>query len=254
MESFHGDWLNIAASATSEQTPFNQNNGPIQSYNFNQIHNNGNENSHALSLDQISSDLPQANLSSFQHLNGTTFHPDDTSFNPHSHLSASSTFNSRPLMPPPISDPSTISRQQKRTHSSFQFDIPNKDVEKQKDHENTPHFFGVEDKQHQNQYDNQSYSDLKSELLQIISKLKEEFDTEKRMRMAIQRQLENIKYESDTYITSILSFSEKCGEFLTTFPRQMKEAKAAFDDKVSILDRKIAEVELLKQQLQTGII
>ncbi|KAK6593840.1 hypothetical protein H4I96_10753 [Botrytis cinerea] len=236
MESFHGDWLNIAASATSEQTPFNQNNGPIQSYNFNQLHNNGNENSHALSLDQISSDLPQANLSSFQHLNGTTFHPDDTSFNPHSHLSASSTFNSRPLMPPQ----SQILRQ-------FL-------VNRSKDHENTPHFFGVEDKQHQNQYDNQSYSDLKSELLQIISKLKEEFDTEKRMRMAIQRQLENIKYESDTYITSILSFSEKCGEFLTTFPRQMKEAKAAFDDKVSILDRKIAEVELLKQQLQTGII
>lgn len=202
MEPFHEDWLKIAASATSEQTPSklqyspsNQNNGPIQSYNSNQRNNNGNENSHALSLDQIPSNLSQSNLSSFQHLDGTAFHPDDTSFNPHSHFSVSSTFNSRPLMPPPVSDPSTISRQQKRTHSSFQFDIPNKDAEKQKDHENTSHFFGVEDKQHQNQYDSQSYSDLKSELLQIISRLKGEFDTERRMRMAIERQLVNIKDE-----------------------------------------------------------
>lgn len=62
------------------------------------------------------------------------------------------------------------------------------------------------------------------------------------------------RIRSDIYIKSALSFSEKCGEFLTTFPRQMKEAKAAFDDKVNILDRKIAEVESLKQQLQTDII
>ncbi|TGO44946.1 hypothetical protein BOTNAR_0718g00030 [Botryotinia narcissicola] len=261
MDPYFEDWLKIAASATSEQTPSklqyppsNQDKGPIQSYNSNQRHNNGNDNSHASSLDQISSNLPQSNPSGFQHLNGTTFHPDATSFNPHSQLSVSSPFNSRASMPPPVSYPSTTSRQHKRTHSSFQFDSPNKDAEKQKDYENTSHFFGVDDKQRENQYGNQSYSDLRSEFLQIISKLKGEFDTEKKIRMAIQCELVNIKSESDTYIKSALSFSEKCGEFLATFPRQMKEAKTAFDDKVSILDRKIAEVELLKQQLQTDTI
>ncbi|TGO44164.1 hypothetical protein BCON_0584g00030 [Botryotinia convoluta] len=261
MDHFFEDLMNSPVSATSEQTPSklqcspsNQDKGPIQSYNSNQRHNNGNENSHASSLDQISSNLPQSNPSGFQHLNGTTFYPDDTSFNPHSHLSVSSTFNSRPSMPPPVPDPSTICRQHKRTHSSFQFDSSNKDAEKQKDYENTSLFFGVDDKQRENQYGNQSYSDLRSEFLQIISKLKGEFDTEKKIRMAIQRELVNIKSESDTYIKFALTFSEKCGEFLASFPRQMKEAKTAFDDKVSILDRKIAEVESLKQQLQTDII
>ncbi|KAJ8058410.1 hypothetical protein OCU04_012599 [Sclerotinia nivalis] len=260
MDTFE-DWLKDTVSATSEQnpskfrySPSNQDKGPIQSYNTNQRHNTENGNSQPSSLDQITNNLPQSNPSGFQHLNGTTFHPDPTNFNPHSHLSVSSTFNSRPSIPPPVSDSSTISRQQKRTHSSFQFDIPNKDAEKEKDYENTSHFFGVEDKQRQNQYDNQSYSDLKSEFLQIISKLKGEFDTERRIRMAIQRELVNIKNESDTYIKSALSFSEKCGEFLATFPRQMKEARTAYDDKVRILDRKIAEVEILKQQLQTEII
>ncbi|CCD42635.1 hypothetical protein BofuT4_P074370.1 [Botrytis cinerea T4] len=260
MENFD-DWLKDAVSATPEQnpskfrySPSNQDKGPIQSYTINQRHNTESGNSHPSSLDQITNNLSQSNPSGFQHLHGTTFHPDPTNFNPHSHLPVSSTFNSRPSIPPSVSDSLTTSRQQKRTRSSFQFDNPNKDAEKQKVYENTPHLFDVEDKQRQDQYDNQSYSDLRSEFLQIISKLKGEFDTETRIRMSIQHDLQTIKNESDTYIKSALSFSMKCGEFLATFPQQMRDARTAYDDKVRILDRRIAEVETLKQQLQTQII
>ncbi|KAF7868883.1 uncharacterized protein EAF02_009619 [Botrytis sinoallii] len=260
MDDFE-DWLKDTVSATSDQnpskfrcSPSNQDKRPIQSYNTNQRHKIESGNGQPSSLDQTTNNLPQSNPSGFQHLNGTNFHPDPTSFNPHAHLSASSTLNSRPLMPPPVSNSSTMSRQQKRTHSSFQFDISNKDAEKQKDYENTSHFFGVEDNQRQNQYDNQSYSDLRSEFLQIISKLKGEFDTEQRIRMAIQRELADIRNESVTYIKPALLFSENCAEFLSTFPRQMKDARAAYDDKVRILDRKIAELETLKQQVQAEII
>ncbi|TGO07228.1 hypothetical protein BTUL_0306g00060 [Botrytis tulipae] len=259
MDDFE-NWLKDTVSAPEQNpskfrySPPNQDKGPIQSYNTNQRQRIENGNGQPSNLDQITNNLSQSNPSGFQHLNGTAFHPDPTSFNPHSHLSVPSTFNSRPLTPPPVSDPSTTSRQQKRTRSSFQFDNLNKDAERQKDYENTSHFFGVENKQRQNQYDNESSSDLRTDLLQIISKLKAEFDTEKTMRESIQREVVNIKHESDTYIKFALTFSEKCAEFLATFPRQMKEARDAYDDRVRILDRKIAEVEILKQKVQTQII
>ncbi|KAK6592214.1 hypothetical protein H4I96_12074 [Botrytis cinerea] len=255
-------WFKETVSAPAQNpsrfrcSPPDQDKGPIQSYNTNQRHKTENGNGQPSSFDQITNNLSQPNPSGFQHLNGTTFHPDPTSFNPHSHLSAPSTFSSHPLTPPPVSDPSAMSRQQKRSRSSpnFQFDNPNQNAEKQKDHENTSHFFGGENKQHQNQYDNQSSSDLRSDLLQTIGRLKAEFDTEKMMRESIQRDMANIRSESDTYIKFALSFSEKCAEFLATFPGQMKQAKDAYVEKVRILDQKIAEVEMLKQKTQARII
>lgn len=171
----------------TDQTPsfYSQDSSSNQEKLSAQQHNIANNNNPTLSLGHMSNNPPQSNPTEFSHLNESSFTFDQYDLPPINTLPPSQ-FNTRPSLPPSASDPSTISRSHKRTHSSFQSGTVKKDTEEQKDSENTSLFHDVNDKQHVDEHGKQTVSGLRSEVRQYAFKVTEQFNIVRKVTKDLQ--------------------------------------------------------------------
>lgn len=152
-----------------------------------------------------------------------------------------SQFNTRPSMPPSASDPSTISRSHKRTHSSFQSGTVKKDTEEQKDSENTSLFHDVNDKQHVDEHGKQTVSGLRSEVRQYAFKVTEQFNIVRKVTKDLQDRVTPRINELCNHFEIFGVETKKTWEYVAQSIPAMKTRLESCESDVQVLKRQQSE-------------